>query len=97
MLHHDDLPEGEYRWVEYRVRMLVPMAPLPEMTLDARFIADINRSETCDVGSLTPLGKPGRCGTCGLVTVETAGFPWGEDRYHFPSYCPHCTGGEDVG
>src|SRR5574338_443520 len=67
------------------------------VTLHEWFEQEHETAITVDALSMTQVGTPGCCPHCGLVTIETAGFPHGEHRYKVASYCPDCTGGENVG
>lgn len=109
MFHSDDavhLPSGkpielsELRWTELKIRVLTHSAPeapsVSRMIKEGLFSPDILDVDTL---SMTPVGSGGKCPHCGLVTIVTRGFPWGEDLYaKIPTgYCPHCHGAEDVG
>lgn len=87
LLHGDDLDPGRYRWYELRIRVLVPEDKHP---------SNENDWYHYDTTMTKPIGSAGKCPDCGKVTVETEGFPWGQDEYGKPRYCPHCDGAEDV-
>jgi hypothetical protein len=68
--------------------------------MSERFQRLVEIAEEVDVLASMPVGRGGRCATCGQVTIVTEGFPWGRDRYGngdvYRPYCPHCHGAEDV-
>jgi hypothetical protein len=89
LLHHDDLEPGhEYRWYELKIRVLVPKDQHPS---GGWYHSDTTMTK--------PIGSAGRCENCGKVTIETEGYPWGQEDYAYgskTSYCPHCDGAEDI-
>jgi hypothetical protein len=91
LLHSDDLEPGQYVWHEYTIRVLIPRGKSRDKAVHE------------DVTSQSSVGAAGTCADCGCVTIETKGYPWGQDRYgnvrhpERTTYCPHCDGAEDVG